>query len=95
MEQKYNDFSDCPICNRETLHEYYSTGHERDSSGDYRRCKVCNSIDMGLTGYYWENATDMVEIVENPEYDIRFPKFIILTYIGVAIFLILKAKNIF
>ena len=42
----YKDTYDCKICDKETMHEIYCTGHERDSSGDRKTCLVCGEYSQ-------------------------------------------------
>jgi hypothetical protein len=46
----YNDERWCDNCNRETPHECYDSGHERDSSSDWHRCTICLYTWSGYTG---------------------------------------------
>lgn len=47
-----NDLSYCTNCNACTWQEISADSHERDSSGDYRRCLSCNYVYTGVTGRY-------------------------------------------
>lgn len=38
----------CEWCGRETRHALHDSGHERDSSGDYRECKECGKRTFGM-----------------------------------------------
>ncbi len=46
------ELHDCPRCGRETPHEVHDSGHERDDSGSWRECKVCEAFWSGMTGEY-------------------------------------------
>jgi hypothetical protein len=48
----YDDDSYCDHCDLFTPHRIHESGHERDSSGDMRTCKVCGWTWHGLTGKY-------------------------------------------
>lgn len=43
----------CDHCEDTTTHLFHSSGHERDSSGDWHRCLVC--------GWTWRDVTDEYE----------------------------------
>ena len=38
----------CPRCSRFTEHDIYDAGHERDSSHNWKRCRVCEMKTYGL-----------------------------------------------
>lgn len=40
----------CGHCQADTAQEVHDSNHERDSSGDWRRCTVCGWEYYGLTG---------------------------------------------
>lgn len=42
----------CDHCDKDTLHDYQDSGHERDSSGDKRTCLECKWVWSGYTGEY-------------------------------------------
>ncbi len=44
----YRDDRYCDRCDRETLHDCKDSGHERDSSQDYRKCLVCGLERWGM-----------------------------------------------
>lgn len=47
-----DDVHYCDHCERDTPHDAHDSGHERDSSGDWRECLVCRWRYSGLTGRY-------------------------------------------
>lgn len=38
----------CQHCQRDTLHTFIDSGHERDSSSDYRECLTCGWWLVGM-----------------------------------------------
>lgn len=44
----------CDHCDKYTDHECYTQGHERDSSWDWQKCKVCGWRYIGIAGKYEE-----------------------------------------
>jgi hypothetical protein len=62
-EREYQDEEFCEHCQADTPHTIYTTGHERDSSGDWQRCNVCRWTERGMNGYYippadWQEESD-------------------------------------
>lgn len=49
---EYTDEGFCDHCDKYTPHRYHDSGHERDSSHDWRECTVCKWICYGLSGEY-------------------------------------------
>lgn len=60
----YYDEAYCHHCDKDTPHEIHDSGHERDSSGDWRICQVCKWYYSGYTGEYHEPLKE-----ENKDYD--------------------------
>lgn len=56
---KYQDFANCPFCNRETRQEFYDSGHERDGSNDWQKCLECGAMKYGFSDEWTE--ADSVE----------------------------------
>jgi hypothetical protein len=52
-DREYNDTRHCDHCDKDTPHECYDSGHERDSSNDWQRCLVCRWRASGMTGQYY------------------------------------------
>lgn len=52
QEGEYRDECFCDHCEKDTDHLCYCSGHERDSSGDWRQCLVCNYRYSGFDGKY-------------------------------------------
>jgi hypothetical protein len=50
--EPYEDERFCGNCLKDTPHTCYDSGHERDSSGDWRKCHTCGWRWSGLTGRY-------------------------------------------
>lgn len=50
--QEYQGVSWCDNCDEEAKHIFHDSGHERDSSGDWRQCLKCRWTWLGLTGKY-------------------------------------------
>lgn len=48
---EYLDTAFCLVCEQETEHIFRDSGHERDSSGDFRQCKKCQSFQVGHGDY--------------------------------------------
>lgn len=48
----YIDERYCGHCDRYTQHTCYDSNHERDSSGDFQQCEVCNWYMSGYTRKY-------------------------------------------
>lgn len=46
--ETYIDDHFCPVCGKETKCEFYSAGHERDSSNDRITCTVCKSMNISM-----------------------------------------------
>ena len=44
----------CDHCENDTQHECHDSGHERDGSGDWRKCLACNWTYSGMTGEWSE-----------------------------------------
>lgn len=53
----------CPVCQKETPCEYYSAGHERDSTGDKITCTICKSVNYGM-GDEWDTPDGKTVIEE-------------------------------
>lgn len=52
MTLNYEDSCFCEgNCKKETKHTIIPSGHERDSSYDYRECKVCRWYALGIDGF--------------------------------------------
>lgn len=58
----YTDVEYCGICDKNTKQTIHESGHERDSSGCWRRCTVCNSYYSGYDGNWHEPIK-----IEEPE----------------------------
>lgn len=43
-EEYWEDTAHCDHCGYETLHGYYVSNHERDSSQNYRECRTCRWV---------------------------------------------------
>jgi len=54
QSRDYEDDDFCDHCQKETKHLCHSDGHERDSSGDWRKCLVCGWRYSFYTGKYEE-----------------------------------------
>ncbi len=52
--REYQDEEYCYHCMADTPHTIYDSGHERDSSGDWRICHNCKWRYSGLSGAYHE-----------------------------------------
>lgn len=48
--ETYIDEGYCDICDDITEQEYHDSGHERDSSNDWRVCLKCGATYSGFTG---------------------------------------------
>jgi hypothetical protein len=48
----YEEECFCEHCQKDTMHLVFETGHERDSSGDWRECLECKWTCSGLTDRY-------------------------------------------
>jgi ribosomal protein L44E len=57
MREYIDDGYYCDICEAYTRQQVHDAEHERDSSGDWRRCLVCKGYYSGYTGK-WEEITD-------------------------------------
>ena len=44
----------CSHCDEYTIQRCWFSGHERDSTGDYRKCTQCGWEYNGFTGKYKE-----------------------------------------
>lgn len=76
MEEYFEEDDYCPICEDDTLHYYYSQGHERDSTYDYDICLVCglkrtgygisNQADNGTLASLWEKYEKKVDDTSKP-----------------------------
>lgn len=53
MSKYYKDYGDCPYCQVETECLCFDSGHERDSSNDWRQCLNCGSWNSGM-GDSWD-----------------------------------------
>lgn len=53
---KYTEEEYCPFCLRFTEQEFYDSGHERDSSGDYVKCLTCGAFRCGFSNNYELNG---------------------------------------
>jgi predicted amidophosphoribosyltransferase len=60
---EYEDERYCSHCGRETPHLCRDGGHERDSSNDYQRCRVCEWWALGWIGKYNPPLTNYGEDV--------------------------------
>lgn len=49
----------CENCKADTLHFVIDSDHERDSSGDYRKCLTCHWTYTGLEGEYLPPSFDL------------------------------------
>lgn len=47
MSEEYAEIGWCPHCRKDTTHDVTDSGHERDSSGNYRSCRACGSGQDG------------------------------------------------
>lgn len=47
LDSEYTDTALCPVCEKETLQLFRDSGHERDSSQDFRECSECGSSQYG------------------------------------------------
>jgi hypothetical protein len=59
-QEEVKDPWHCKHCDAETIHLCRYSGHERDSSRDWRKCLVCEWECFGITGEYepptkWED----------------------------------------
>ena len=50
--EEYQDTDFCTHCDDETPHLVFDSGHERDSSHDWRKCLKCGWRWSGMTGRY-------------------------------------------
>lgn len=50
MREYIDDGYYCKICDDYTKQQIHDAEHERDSSGDWRICLICNSYYSGYTG---------------------------------------------
>lgn len=44
VEETWEEELYCKQCKKETKHTCHSSGHERDSSGEYKVCQVCDKL---------------------------------------------------
>ena len=44
----------CDLCDKDTMHKVYETGHERDSSNDWSECLECGGHCRGIVGEHWK-----------------------------------------
>lgn len=58
MTQKeyYEDERFCEHCNAYTMHRCCDSGHERDSSNDYKECLICHWYRSG-----WSDQESLLE----------------------------------
>lgn len=55
---EYQDEAFCDHCDEDTQQLIRDSQHERDSSGDYRKCLKCGWIYSGYSGEYSEPYTE-------------------------------------
>lgn len=60
---EYLDEDYCPNCNKNTRVAFYSAGHERDSSQDFRQCTVCRWVKLDHADEWEDN--DGVPMYQN------------------------------
>ena len=50
----------CDHCQKDTMHDMYCAGHERDSSGDIQTCTECNWWKSGMCDEYNSPIQDSI-----------------------------------
>lgn len=58
MTKEYNDTEFCEHCKKDTMHLIYESGHERDSSNDWRQCLTCHWTWNGFDNKYHQQYPD-------------------------------------
>lgn len=73
MPKTYDDEDWCGICKADTIQTIHDSEHERDSSGDWRKCHKCGGTYSGMTGE-WEKAKTVVVNLRKERCDVKITR---------------------